>query len=74
MKLSLYRAGLKVGVRRKKIRQAIEAGNLKAQKNKKGHYEIESSDLLNLYPKKYKKLGKIKRIFNIVNILSKIFK
>ena len=50
-KLSANRAAKEAGIAKKTLLDAISSGRLTAEKNDKGHWEIDPSELFRAYPK-----------------------
>jgi len=50
-KLSANRAAKEAGVAKKTLLEAMSSGRLTAEKNDKGHWEIDPAELFRVYPK-----------------------
>jgi len=50
-KLSANRAAKEAGIAKKTLLEAISSGRLTAEKNDKGHWEIDPAELFRVYPK-----------------------
>jgi molecular chaperone GrpE (heat shock protein) len=50
-KLSANRAAKEAGIAKKTLLEAISSGRLTAEKNDKGHWEIDPAELFRAYPK-----------------------
>lgn len=50
-KLSANRAAKEAGVAKKTLLEAMSSGRLAAEKNDKGHWEIDPAELFRVYPK-----------------------
>jgi len=51
MKLSLNKAAKEAGVAKSTLLDALNAGRMSAEKNEKGHWEIDPSELFRVFPK-----------------------
>ncbi len=51
MKLSLNKAAKEAGVAKSTLLDALNTGRLSAQKNEKGHWEIDPSELFRVFPR-----------------------